>query len=157
MFGWAAGSERSRRCRRRGRRFGEATRALKQIDGRRLVQVLRRHRQGRHAAVRAERLAAFFQHTFEHSSFRAAAAEVLLDSPASDQFFDGLTQVPCDRNRDGVSGLVGELMAPLTSLSIEPGLQSQPLVLRLRTPNEAADEAGFWHGYGGIQFHYCGL
>jgi hypothetical protein len=95
---------------------------------------------------------AFSEYTSGHSTFSAAAAEVLRGFTGSDQLFDGVTQVPHDRYRDGVSDFVGEFIAPPDSLTIEPGLPSQPVVLRWLTLKQAADEAGFSRRYGGIHF-----
>jgi hypothetical protein len=95
---------------------------------------------------------AFSEYTSGHSTFSAAAAEVLRGVTGSGQLFDGTTQVPYDRNRDGVNDFVGEFIARPGSLAIEPGLPGQPVVLRWNTLKEAADEAGFSRRLGGIHF-----
>jgi hypothetical protein len=95
---------------------------------------------------------AFSEYTSGHSTFSAAAAEVLRGFSGSGQLFDGMTQVPYDRNKDGLNDFVGEFIAGPGSLAIEPGLPSQPVVLRWQTLKEAADEAGFSRRYGGIHF-----
>jgi len=95
---------------------------------------------------------AFSEYTSGHSTFSAAAAEVLRGVSGSDQLYDGTTQVPYDRNRDGVNDFVGEFIARPNSLTIEPGLPSQPVALRWATLKEAADEAGLSRRYGGIHF-----
>jgi len=95
---------------------------------------------------------AFSEYTSGHSTFSAAAAEVLRGVTGSDQLFDGATQVPYDRNKDGVNDFVGEFIARPGSLAIEPGLPSQAVVLRWTTLKEAADEAGFSRRLGGIHF-----
>jgi hypothetical protein len=95
---------------------------------------------------------AFSEYTSGHSTFSAAAAEVLRGFSGSGQLYDGTTQVPYDRNKDGVNDFVGEFIARPNSLTIEPGLPSQPVALRWATLKEAADEAGFSRRYGGIHF-----
>ena len=95
---------------------------------------------------------AFSEYTSGHSTFSAAAAEILRGFSGSDQLYDGTTQVPHDRNKDGVDDFVGEFIARPNSLKIEPGLPSQPIALRWATFKEAADEAGFSRRYGGIHF-----
>ncbi len=95
---------------------------------------------------------AFSEYTSGHSTFSAAAAEVLRGYSGSDQLFDGITQVPYDRNRDGVGDLIGEYIARPGSLTIEPGLPTTQVVLRWSTLKEAADEAGLSRRYGGIHF-----
>jgi hypothetical protein len=95
---------------------------------------------------------AFSEYTSGHSTFSAAAAEILRGFSGSGQLFDGVTQVPYDRNKDGVDDFLGEFIAPANSLTIEPGLPSQPVVLRWNTLKEAADEAGYSRRYGGIHF-----
>jgi hypothetical protein len=95
---------------------------------------------------------AFSEYTSGHSTFSAAAAEVMRGFSGSDQLYDGTTQVPHDRNKDGVDDFVGEFIAQPNSLKIEPGLPSRPIALRWATFKEAADEAGFSRRYGGIHF-----
>ncbi len=95
---------------------------------------------------------AFSEYTSGHSTFSAAAAEILRGFTGSERLFDGTTQVPYDRNKDGVSDFVGEFIARPNSLTIEPGLPSQPVALRWATLKEAADEAGISRRYGGIHF-----
>jgi len=95
---------------------------------------------------------AFSEYTSGHSTFSAAAAEVLRGFSGNDLLYDGLTQVPYDRNHDGISDFVGEFIALPGTLKIEPALPSRPIVLRWQTLKEAADEAGFSRRYGGIHF-----
>jgi len=95
---------------------------------------------------------AFSEYTSGHSTFSAAAANVLLGFTGSAQLYDGVTQVPYDRNKDGVNDYVGEFIARPGSLTIEPGLPSQPVFLRWPTLKEAADDAGLSRRYGGIHF-----
>jgi hypothetical protein len=95
---------------------------------------------------------AFSEYTSGHSTFSAAAAEILRGFTGAEQLYDGVTQVPYDRNKDGIGDLLGEYIAPPGSLTIEPGLPSQPVALRWATLKEAADEAGISRRYGGIHF-----
>jgi len=95
---------------------------------------------------------AFSEYTSGHSTFSAAAAEVLRGYSGAEQLFDGETRVPYDRNKDGVDDFLGEFIARPGSLTIEPGLPSQAVVLRWHTLKEAADEAGISRRYGGIHF-----
>lgn len=95
---------------------------------------------------------AFSEWTSGHSTFSAAAAAVLQGFTGSDRLYDGVTQVPYDRNRDGVGDFIGEFIARPGLLTIEPGVPSQPTVLRWTTLKEAADDAGMSRRYGGIHF-----
>jgi hypothetical protein len=95
---------------------------------------------------------AFSEYTSGHSTFSAAAARTLRDFTGSDRLYDGVTQVPYDRNRDGLDDFVGEFIALPGSLAIEPGLPGERMVLRWETLTEAADEAGMSRRYGGIHF-----
>jgi len=95
---------------------------------------------------------AFSEYTSGHSTFSASAAEILREFTGSDRLFDGVSRVPYDRDKDGVGDLVGEFIAQPGSLTIEPGLPSQPVALRWNTLKEAADEAGMSRRYGGIHF-----
>lgn len=95
---------------------------------------------------------AFAEYTSGHSTFSAAAAEVLRGYVEREQLYDGRTQVPYDRNSDGVADFLGEFIARPGSLTIEAGLPSQTVVLRWTTLKDAADEAGLSRRYGGIHF-----
>jgi len=95
---------------------------------------------------------AFAEFTSGHSTFSAAAAAILARFTGSGELYDGRTQVPYDRNLDGIGDLVGEYVALPGTLTIEPGLPAQPVALRWSTLKEAADEAGFSRRYGGIHF-----
>jgi hypothetical protein len=95
---------------------------------------------------------AFAEYTSGHSTFSAAGAEVLAGMTGSAHLYDGVTQVPYDRNRDGVNDMLGEFTAPAGYLKIEPGLPNQPLTLRWSTLKDAANEAGLSRLYGGIHF-----
>lgn len=59
---------------------------------------------------------AFSEYTSGHSTFSAAAAEVLRGFTGSGDLYDGLTRLPRDRNRDGVADLLGEHVAVPGSL-----------------------------------------
>jgi len=95
---------------------------------------------------------AFSEYTSGHSTFSAAAAVLLGGFTGSTVLYDGRSRVPYDRNGDGVADFVGEFIAPAGSMVIEPGLPTQPVVLRWNTLQEAADEAGLSRRYGGIHF-----
>lgn len=56
------------------------------------------------------------------------------------------------RNGDGTGDILGEFRVRPGSLTIEPGLPAQEVVLRWNTLQEAADEAGVSRRFGGIHF-----
>lgn len=94
----------------------------------------------------------FPEYTSGHSTFSAAAAEVLQAFTGSARLYDGVTRLPRDRNGDGHPDRLGEAVIPAGSLKTEPGLPTHDLVLRWNTLQEAADEAGLSRRYGGIHF-----
>jgi hypothetical protein len=75
----------------------------------------------------------FPEHVSGHSTFSAAAAEVLRQFTGSDAFGASYTR-------------------PAASLAFEPALPTQPLTLAWSTFSEAAEEAGISRIYGGIHF-----
>jgi hypothetical protein len=95
---------------------------------------------------------AFSEYTSGHSTFSAAAAEVLRTYTGRDELYDGTTRTPYDRNGDGMGDFVGEFIARPGALTIEPGLPSRSVALRWATLTAAADEAGMSRRLGGIHF-----
>ncbi|MCB1185839.1 vanadium-dependent haloperoxidase [bacterium] len=85
-----------------------------------------------------------------HSTFSAAAAEVLRLYSGSDSFYDGVTRLHRDYNNDGVNDMLGEFVFTKGSLKFEDGTPSGNVVLHWDTFKEAADEAGISRLYGGI-------
>lgn len=75
----------------------------------------------------------FAEYVSGHSTFSAAAAEILKRFTGSDFF--------------GASVTISESI-----LGIDPGVPSKPVTLRWETFTEAADEAGISRRYGGIHF-----
>jgi hypothetical protein len=75
----------------------------------------------------------FPEHVSGHSTFSAAAAEVLRRFTGSDAFGSSDTK-------------------PAHSMAIEPSLPSSDVTLRWATFSDAADEAGLSRVYGGIHF-----
>lgn len=75
----------------------------------------------------------FPEHVSGHSSFSAAAAEVLCGFTGSDAYGGSYTK-------------------PARSMAIEPGLPSQDLTLSWATFSDAAAQAGLSRIYGGIHF-----
>ncbi len=94
----------------------------------------------------------FPEYVSGHSSFSAAAAEVLTRFTGSNQFYDGVTVLPKDVNRDGKLDVLGEYIAVAGSSKLTKGRPLEPVVLQWETFQEAADEAGLSRRYGGIHF-----
>ncbi|MCL4868883.1 MAG: vanadium-dependent haloperoxidase [Anaerolineae bacterium] len=86
-----------------------------------------------------------------HSTFSAAAAEVLTLFTGSNQFYDGVTLINDDFNRDGVVDILGQHIVLIGAHQIEAS-PSQPIILRWPTFQDAANEAGVSRRYGGIHF-----
>jgi hypothetical protein len=95
---------------------------------------------------------AFPEYVSGHSTFSAVAATVLRLFTGSDQFYDGVTVLAQDYNRDGVPDLLGQHIVPAGSNEFESGPMAF-VVLQWETFSEAADEAGLSRLYGGIHFH----
>jgi PAP2 superfamily len=87
-----------------------------------------------------------------HSTFSAAAAEVLTRFTGSNAFYDGVTVLPQDVNRDGKLDLLGQYIAMPESSKLESGHPLEVITLQWETFQEAADEAGMSRRYGGIHF-----
>ena len=83
---------------------------------------------------------AFPEYPSGHSTFSAAAAEILRSFTGSDRFADG-TVLPSDHDTDGEPDLVGRYVAVPGSGFYEPG-PDQTVVLEWPTFSAAADEAG---------------
>lgn len=75
----------------------------------------------------------FSEYVSGHSTFSAAAAEVLKRFTGSDRFGASVTITEGD-------------------LGVEPGVPAQPVTLHWETFSEAADEAGISRRFGGIHF-----
>ncbi len=91
----------------------------------------------------------FSEFTSGHSGFSAASAAVLEGITGSPRFFDGVTRIDRDLDRDGQPDLIGEFRAQPGYLRFETG-PAAPVVLRWPTFKDAADEAGVSRLYGGI-------
>lgn len=91
----------------------------------------------------------FSEFTSGHSGFSAASAAVLEGMTGSPRFFDGVSRIDRDLDRDGQPDLIGEFRAQPGYLRFESG-PAAPVVLRWPTFKDAADEAGFSRLYGGI-------
>jgi hypothetical protein len=94
---------------------------------------------------------AFPEYVSGHSTFSAAAAEVLTRYTGSSVMFDGVTRLGRDYDGDGVEDLLGRHVAMPGSLSLDDG-PAAPVTLRWATLQEAADQAGLSRRYGGIHF-----
>jgi hypothetical protein len=100
---------------------------------------------------------AFPEYTSGHSTFSAAAAEVLTRFAGSDAFYDGTTVLYNeDFNNDGLADLLGEHIVGVGRNMFENS-PSEIVVLRWATFQDAADEAGLSRRYGGIHFQDADL
>lgn len=94
---------------------------------------------------------AFAEFTSGHSTFSAAAAYTLAAFTGSDAFYDGVTTIGRDYDRDGSEDVMGQHYATPGTMAFEEG-PAVPVVLRWNTFSEAAEEAGISRLYGGIHF-----
>jgi hypothetical protein len=94
----------------------------------------------------------FPEYVSGHSTFSSAAAEVLTRFTGSKTFYDGVTVLPKDVNRDGKLDLLGQYIAMPDSSHLLAGHPEQSVTLQWGTFQEAADEAGVSRRYGGIHF-----
>jgi hypothetical protein len=94
----------------------------------------------------------FPEYVSGHSTFSAAAAEVLTRFTGSNRFYDGVTVLPKDVNRDGKLDLLGQYIAPVGSSKLTKNHPLEVVVLQWETFQEAAAEAGMSRRYGGIHF-----
>jgi hypothetical protein len=99
----------------------------------------------------------FPEYTSGHSTFSAAAAEVLTKFTGSSTFYDGHTRTRRDYNGDGVLDLLGQYTATALSLKIEPTTPESPVTLQWPTFKDAADQAGLSRRYGGIHIQDADL
>ncbi len=86
-----------------------------------------------------------------HSTFSASAAAVLTHFTGSNVFYDGVTRLAEDFNRDGVPDLLGQHIIGKGGNGFESS-PSSVVVLQWPTFQDAADEAGISRLYGGIHF-----
>ena len=92
---------------------------------------------------------AFPEYVSGHSTFSAAAAEVLTRYTGSNQFYDGVTALPDDFNSDGIPDLLGQHIVPVGGNLFEAS-PAEVVVLQWETFQDAADEAALSRLYGGI-------
>ena len=92
----------------------------------------------------------FAEYTSGHSTFSAAAAEVLTRFTGSNQFYDGVTVADEDYNNDGLLDMLGEYVVPVGHNRFEANTPAQVITLRWPTFQDAAYEAGISRLYGGI-------
>lgn len=94
----------------------------------------------------------FAEYVSGHSTFSAAAAEVLTLFTGSSRFYDGETILfHEDFNRDGLPDMLGQHIVPAGGNMFEDSPE-QVVVLRWETFQDAADEAAVSRRYGGIHF-----
>ena len=91
----------------------------------------------------------FAEYVSGHSTFSAAAAEVLSAFTGSETFFDGNTRIPQDLNSDGEADLMGQFIA-LPGSNLFENSPQETVILQWPTWQDAADEAGISRLYGGI-------
>ncbi|MCB0209672.1 MAG: vanadium-dependent haloperoxidase [Anaerolineae bacterium] len=92
---------------------------------------------------------AFPEYVSGHSTFSAAAAEILTRFTGANRFYDGRTVLYDDFNGDGVPDMLGEHVIKVGGNMFEFSPQ-KVIVLQWNTFQEAADEAGISRLYGGI-------
>jgi hypothetical protein len=94
----------------------------------------------------------FAEYVSGHSTFSAAAAEVLTAFTGSDAFYDGETMLfNEDFNRDGLPDMLGQHIVRVGGNMFESSPVSV-VMLTWETFKDAADEAGISRLYGGIHF-----
>ncbi|HRQ40028.1 MAG TPA: vanadium-dependent haloperoxidase [Chloroflexota bacterium] len=99
----------------------------------------------------------FAEYVSGHSTFSAAAAEVLTRFIGSNRFYDGVTMLyDEDFNRDGIPDMLGQHVVPIGGNMFE-GSPAEVVTLQWATFQEAADEAGISRRYGGIHFQDADL
>ncbi len=99
----------------------------------------------------------FAEYVSGHSTFSAAAAEVLTRFSGSNAFYDGKTVLYYeDFNNDGVPDVLGQHVVPVGGNKFETS-PAEVVVLQWPTFQDAADEAGLSRRYGGIHFQDADL
>ncbi len=95
----------------------------------------------------------FAEYTSGHSTFSAAAAEVLTLFTGSNRYYDdGVTVLYNeDFNNDGIPDVLGQHVVGIGGNMFE-GSPSEVIVLQWPTFQDAAEEAGISRRYGGIHF-----
>ena len=91
----------------------------------------------------------FAEYVSGHSTFSAAAAEVLTRYTGSERFYDGETMLAEDFNRDGAPDMLGQHVVRVHG-SMFADAPAEVVVLQWETFQAAADEAGLSRLYGGI-------
>jgi len=86
-----------------------------------------------------------------HSTFSRSAAEVLTLFTGSNGFYDGVTRLEDDFNRDGIKDLLGQHIVGVGGNMFE-STPTSVITLSWPTFQDAADEAGRSRIYGGIHF-----
>jgi hypothetical protein len=94
----------------------------------------------------------FPEYVSGHSTFSAAAAEVLTRFTGDNKFYDGVTVLPQDVNRDGELDLLGQYIARVGSSKLTKNHPLKAVVLQWQTFQDAANQAGLSRRYGGIHF-----
>lgn len=92
---------------------------------------------------------AFPEYVSGHSTFSAAAAEVLTRFTGSNRFYDGETILYDDFNRDGLPDLLGQHVVGINGNIFEDS-PTKVIDLHWETFQDAADEAAISRLYGGI-------
>ena len=99
----------------------------------------------------------FGEYVSGHSTFSAAAAEVLTRFTGSNIFYDGETILYYeDFNQDGIPDILGQHIVSVGGNKFE-GSPSEVIVLQWPTFQDAANEAGISRRYGGIHFQDADL
>ncbi len=99
----------------------------------------------------------FAEYVSGHSTFSAAAAEVLTRFTGGDRFYDGVTMVyDEDFNRDGIPDMLGQHIVPIGGNMFENS-PAEVVTLQWPTFQDAADEAGMSRRFGGIHFQDADL
>jgi LysM repeat protein len=94
----------------------------------------------------------FGEYVSGHSTFSAAAAEVLTRFSGSNIFYDGETVLYYeDFNQDGIPDMLGQHIVPVGGNMFE-GSPAKVIVLQWPTFQDASAEAGVSRRFGGIHF-----
>ncbi|MFN2118168.1 MAG: vanadium-dependent haloperoxidase [Candidatus Promineifilaceae bacterium] len=99
----------------------------------------------------------FGEYVSGHSTFSAAAAEVLTRFSGSNVFYDGDTVLYYeDFNQDGIPDMLGRHIVPVSGNMFE-GSPAEVVVLQWPTFQDASAEAGVSRRFGGIHFQDADL